>query len=150
MKLQKNQKRMIVILGIVISYAIFDIITNWEKYNKYYFSSDEIKPTLVTPKTVKKLPDRGFTEVQKLTWKRDPFTEINQKEPVRIKKTVHMDTKLELKAITNDAQSAFVMINDAILMEGETIAGYQVDKIYKNKVKLSKQGNATYLYLGSK
>ena len=79
-------------------------------------------------------------------WKRDPFNRLERKEPVKRQKNAKPDVRLKLNAIKYAADNSFVMINDIILMEGETIAGYRVEQIYKDKVKLTKQGAIIYLH----
>ena len=41
MEIDKRQKRMLIVLGVVLSYAAFELITNSEQYFGYYMGSSE-------------------------------------------------------------------------------------------------------------
>ncbi len=147
MKLTKSQKRLFVILGIVIAYAVFDFVSNREQYNKVYLSETKPKTSLIIPPSeVKRTTIKAVSNKYHFAWKRDPFIRPGRKEPVKKERMVKREVRLKLNAITYAADNSFVMINDIILMEGETIAGYRVEQIYKDKVKLTKQGATIYLH----
>ncbi len=147
MKLTKSQKRLFIILGIVIAYAVFDFVSNIEQYNKVYLSETKPKTSLIIPTAIgKSTTIKAVTNKHHFVWKRDPFIRPGRKEPVKRERIARPEVRLKLNAITYAADNSFVMINDIILMEGETIAGYQVEQIYKDKVKLTKQGKTIYLY----
>jgi len=148
MKLQKSQKRLTGLAIIVLSYVLIELGINWEKYTSYYFSDKKqaeiIRP--VIPKDSRSHENKAMGG--SLNWNRDPFKlpvrQIVQKQ--RKSKTISTP-KLQLKAITKDAENAFVMINESILKEGEIVKGYRIEKIYPDKVKLSINGAFSYLYL---
>ena len=150
MKLEKSQKRMLSILSIVLLYAIFDFATNSDQYSKYYFSENSSTTSLSPNKIKKNLQEKRASVEHNLSWKRDPFNQYHKQKPGKVVKMAKSNFSMTLKAITYDSENAFVMINDNILMEGETIQGYLIDKIYKDKVKLSKNGQTEYVYLNSK
>jgi hypothetical protein len=150
MKLQKNQKRMIIVLGIVLLYAVIDVVNNAEQYTQYYFLTENSGSTIVPPKKVKTYSVNKVQLKDKISWKRDPFTHSYQKKLKVVKKEFQSDFTLELKAITYNTDNSFIMINDLILMEGESIQGYLINKIYKDKVKLLKNGSSKFIYLNSK
>ncbi len=149
MKLTKSQKRLFIILGIVIAYAVFDFISNREQYSKVYLSETEAKTSLmIPPSRLKSAAIKDAPKKNNFVWKRDPFIRLGQAKPPKKERIAHSNSKarLKLNAITYAADNSFVMINDIILMEGEVIAGYRVEKIYKDKVKLTKQGETIYLH----
>lgn len=147
MKLTKSQKRLFIILGIVIAYAMFDFVSNREQYNKVYLSETNAKTSLIiSPSIVKSSTIKAVPNKQHFAWKRDPFIRPGRKETVKRERIARPEVRLKLNAITYAADNSFVMINDIILMEGETIAGYRVEQIYKDKVKLTKQGASIYLH----
>lgn len=151
MKLQKSQKRLLLVLGLVLIYALIDFISNSDRYKKYYFTEDDDSKATVILRNAILTPAKKQTFVdQDLSWKRDPFTQRRQSKTVKIIKRVNTDSKLNLKAITFDSENSFVMINDKILMEGEIIQGYLIRKIYKDKVELFKNGITRIINLNSK
>lgn len=143
----KSQKRLLIILAITVAYGIFDFVINMDQYSKFYTNEKKTKTSLIIPPSlVKNSKTKALLKDRNFTWKRDPFNPLVQKKSSKTKKEVQPDIQLKLKAITHDANNSFVMINDAILTEGESIAGYRVDQIYKDKVKLTKNGKSIYLY----
>ncbi len=147
MKLTKSQKRLFIILGLVIAYAVFDFVSNIEQYNKVYLSETKPKTSLIIPPSiVKSTTIKAVPKKHHFGWKRDPFIRPGRKGPGKRERIAKPVVRLKLNAITYAADNSFVMINDIILMEGETIAGYRVEQIYKDKVKLTKQGTTIYLH----
>jgi type II secretory pathway component PulC len=147
MKVTKSQKRLLIILSLTIAYAVYDFIINMDQYSKYYFTEKKTPSTLIVPKSAENLATKKLPIGQQYSWKRDPFMRIGQTEPEKKDRVTQPDIKLVLKAITKDANKSFVMINDLILKEGETVAGYRIDKIYNDKVQLIKNNKTTFLYL---
>lgn len=147
MKITKNQKRLFVILGLVLCYAIFDIIINLDQYKSLYLGFDksatQSSNTLI--KSKKKIEINTNINPIELTWNRDPF-----KSDRRIlKKEEKKQDKLQalyLQAITYSGNNSLVIINDQILQIGDKIGEYKVQKIYKDKVKLTKLGYTIFLY----
>jgi len=149
MKMSKSQKYLAVLLAIVLLYVAIEVSSNWQQYKSYYFSNSGqnrvVKPVV---STYGNLHTKNFAEQHMLNWKGDPFKlAVRQIITTQKKLQSRSDTKLKLKAITKDATNAFVMINESILMEGEIIRGYRIEKIYPDKVELSINGQYSYIYL---
>jgi hypothetical protein len=146
MKLNKSQKRLFIILGLVLSYAVIDVIINMNQYKSLYFGSGresgQSANSLVKPKQKQ---DIG-TDIQSIEfdWKRDPF----KSDRVLVKnsrKKLSKAQRLFLNAITYSGSNSLVIINDQILRTGDKIGGYTVQKIYNDKVKLTKFGHTLFL-----
>ena len=147
MKITKNQKRLFIILGLVLSYAIIDFVLNQDQYKSLYFTSDKTSSqssnTLVRQKP--KMEVYRNRNLNELTWKRDPFNSDLQIILRKKQKKQNKDKALLLKAITYSGNNSLVIINDRILRVGDMIGDYKVQKIYKDKVKLTKFGRIIVL-----
>jgi len=145
MILTKSQKRLFIVLAIILSYAVTDFFINKEHYIRFYFTENgktgEPGTPLVNEKT--QIVNSPETKIR-LEWKRNPFREIGKNPAAKIKKP-SAGPKLVLQAITCSDKNSFVMINDLILKEGEFIAGYQISKIFPNRVRLTENGKSLYL-----
>jgi hypothetical protein len=139
--LTKGQKRLLVVLAIVVAYGIFDVISNKDSYFGYYGGNKKekkIKPANVVDVNIpeiKKVSNRNAKYLR--TWGDDPF--YNQRFVRRKISHVPVQTKvqLNLKAISY-GENSVVMINDRVLMVGDVIEGYQIKKIEPGRVLLSK------------
>jgi len=144
MNLTKSQKRLAVILGIILLYAATDFFINREDYLQFYFSEQAKIDTLTQQSIAEPARVTHPKLVTELKWKRNPFRELGIQPEIK-KKKAPQKVKLILQAITCSENNSFVMINDLILKEGEFIAGCQIDKIYANRVRLSEKGKSFYL-----
>jgi hypothetical protein len=146
MKLSKSQKRLFILLSIVIAYAVFDIITNKDQYLLAYFGPD--KKSEQSANTL--LKEKPLLSVQtkdtvKLNWARDPFTGDQQYRPNQLMRFTGNKINLKLQAITYSGENSLVMISDQILRSGDEIEGFRVGKIYRNKVELIRDGNSIFI-----
>ena len=148
MQVTKSQKRLFILLGIIVLYAAYDFISNKEDYEKMYAG----KKKVVQSKPSKNVQLLATQETRRITdldmdFKKDPFFRDDLvKKVVRYRKSIKPKTKpLKLQAITYSDANSFVMINDLILSEGEFVEGYVVEKIEKTRVRLSKNGKSIYL-----
>lgn len=151
MAITKSQKRLIFVLLIAVGYALFDLVSNSDQYGALFdsiFSSKKSSETIDKPKektTIKKAVQDTIKDVG-IDWGRDPFfTEAMRPPPKKRIIRKKPEVKLTLNAITFSGQNSIVIINNQILKEGQMIEGYLVEKIYLNKVKLSKPGKVKYL-----
>jgi len=149
MAVTKSQKRLFILLGIVVLYAAYDFISNKEDYDKMYAGEKEI---VVQTNPSDKLQLKALQQTRQITdidmnFKRDPFFRDDMvKKIVQYKKRLKPKARsLKLQAITYSDANSFVMINDLILTEGEYVEGYIVEKIEKTRVRLSKNGKSIYL-----
>ncbi len=148
MKVSKSQKRLFILLGVVVLYAAYDFISNKDDYEKMYAG----KKKVVQSKPSKNVQLKVTQETRQITdidmdFKRDPFFRDDMiKKIVQYKKRSKPKTRpLKLQAITYSDDNSFVMINELILAEGEMVEGYIVEKIEKTRVRLSKGGKSIYL-----
>ncbi len=147
MKVNKSQKRLFIILGVVVAYAAYDFISNRSDYEVY---SGGGKTVVVKPsKNVILKANVQKAQVKDLDfkWKKDPFyrDDIPKKILKKKRRIKPKERPLRLQAITFSDQNSFVMINDLILSEGEYVQGYMVKKIERTRVKLIKNGKEIYL-----
>ena len=149
MEVTKSQKRLFIVLGIVVAYAAYDFLSNKDDYEKMYAGKKEV---IVKTNPDEKLEIKALQQTRKITdidmdFKRDPFYRDNMiKEIKKYKKRTKPKTRaLKLQAITYSNDNSFVMINDLILAEGEMVDGYVIEKIEKTRVRLSKNGKTIYL-----
>jgi len=142
--LTKSQKRLLIVLAIVLAYAGFDIISNWDSYKGFYSSEPgkiikkSQQPTLGEKTRAKKT---GYYDKN---WKNDPFfVSVRQKK----QKKVYRRKKKELtvQAISYEEKNPVAMINYQIVSIGETVDGYKVVKIEPNRVILKKGGKRKIL-----
>lgn len=148
MKVNKSQKRLLIILSIVIVYAVYDFISNKSDYEMMYAGGSEtVEETPSKQVKLKSTTQKVQLAELNLEWKKDPFYRDDIKKTIvrKRKKFVPKERPLRLQAITYADQNSFVMINDVILTEGEIVQGYKVEKIERTKVKLIKNGKEIYL-----
>jgi hypothetical protein len=101
-------------------------------------SVEETKPlpSTVSPKLISLQKERA-----KLDWGRDPFSRVMREE-------VYSGTSLILKGVSLGRDGVgYAFINDEVVTVGDTIAGYQVIEVEKNKVLLRKEEESFYLVL---
>ena len=141
MKVTKSQKRLLVLLVIVLMYAIFDFMQNRKDYEQVYLKKKQVpQAQLVTNSkpTIKKI-EKQLKDID-LNWKRETIEKSEIKR--RSVKTAPQKVHLNLNAVTYAGENSFVIINNIILKEGEVVAGYRVDKIHQDHVKLTKNSKS--------
>ena len=145
MKVTKSQKRLLLLLAIVIIYGIIDFVQNKDDYAQVYLGNNKVKPAQLAS-NINSLLIKKENRLPKidLSWKRDPFVRIEDLQVSKVRTAAHK-VSLILNALTFAAENSFVIINNVILKEGEVIEGYRVEKISQNRVKLTKNGNSIYL-----
>jgi hypothetical protein len=80
-------------------------------------------------------------ERAELDWGRDPFSKAVRKE-------FYSGTSLVLKGISLGREGrGYALINDEVVTVGDTISGYQVMEVEKNRVFLKKEEESFYLVL---
>ncbi len=149
MELTKSQKRLFIILGIVICYAIFDFVTHKDEYLSYYLDKESPKKSSVVKK-----PDgsaavaENRAELNIKNWGRDPFRDMTKKIVRRTtpKPRAVLPT-FRLEAISYRDGNSIALINDRILKKGDTISGYRVMDIASDRVVLSDSKNRIVLKL---
>jgi hypothetical protein len=139
--LTKGQKRLLVVLAIVLAYGAFDVINNKDRYFSYYggaIKEKKIAPTNVVDSKgaeIKKASNRNAPYLR--TWGDDPFYNQRFVHRRRVNKRGETEVQLKLKAISY-GENSVVMINDRVLMVGDFVQGYRIEKIEPTRVMLSK------------
>ncbi len=144
MEITKSQKRLFIILGIVVAYGIWDFISNMDTYTSFY--SGKPKAASVTQQqsdqddaelAAQKKQSTGYLE----KWGRDPF---HKKVKKKVQKAVASKPKvrLTLYAISEKENNSVALINDKIVKIGDMIGGYTLIRIGKKDVSL-KDGSKT-------
>ncbi len=146
-QMTKSQKRIVVVLLIVLGYAVFDIVKNWETYKGFYTGTSKKQSTKKSSVVSKKQPTFD-TKKENYTsdWGKDPFYVKSQKKQVR-RTNYRRTVNLYLKAISFAGGNSVAMINNRILKKGDSIAGYQVVKIEPERVILRKGSRTRVLSL---
>ena len=111
--------------------------------------SEKERSVPIPKKKIEKILRASPQEIEKqknraqLSWGRDPFF-----SSFLVKKEVPKTTPLHLKGITiGKDKKGYAFINDEIVTIGDTIEGYQVIEIQKNKVILKRDNELFYLTL---
>ncbi|RMH65717.1 MAG: hypothetical protein D6677_01810 [Calditrichaeota bacterium] len=151
MRLAKRERKLLYALGLVVVVLIGDVIINSDDYG--WVTGRMTKKA--TQKTVQKkeTPTQAqdaSEEVYKaslISWGRDPFFDANNVPKKTVKKIVKRQVLLNLKAISVAESGSVAMINDEVLMEGDTIAGYTVARISPKEVVLTKGAQKRVLKL---
>ena len=149
MEVTKSQKRLFIVLGIVVAYAAYDFISNKEDYDKMYAGKKEV---VVKTNPNDKLLIKAVQQTRQINdidmdFKRDPFfrDDIDKKIIKYKRHSKPKSSALKLQAITYSGDNSFVMINDLILTKGEMVEGYIIEQIEKTRVRLTKNGKSIYL-----
>ncbi len=139
MEITKSQKRLLILLGIVLAYAIFDFTSNMDTYLAVYAGKKVVAKTKEKASSADK-PKQ--TSVKRQTaylekWGRDPFykrvVQKKSKQVKRKKRAIHFI----LQAISMKDNNSIAIINDKIVKLGDIISGYTLKKIKKKRVVLS-------------
>lgn len=149
MEINKSQKRMFILLGLVLIYFVYDIISDWETYSGFYTGKKTVTEQKAELKSVKATPE---IEAEKdhsylATWGRNPFykkVEVRRTAKVTKRKRA---LKLNLYAISIKDNNSVALINDRIVKIGDMIAGYTLKKINKKSVVLTDGAKAITLKL---
>lgn len=146
-KLEKRERNLLILLGIVVSIGAIDFLLNTEDYLSYY-TKDEIKNEQLESKSTtqnaqsKQASDR-FVYTK---WDRDPF----HNSSIRVKKAVYrtvQEISFQLKAISFSEGMSVAMINNQVLKVGDLIEGYTVKSIQPKQVVIEKDGQSKTLKL---
>lgn len=137
MEITKSQKRLFIILGLVLLYAIFDFISNKDTYSKFY-SGEEKKAVNVASLKDSTVKIQNKTNKSYLTeWGEDPFYIPEIMKITKRRRHKIYTPKLQLFAISYKGDQSAALINDKFLRAGDLIEGFYLKKIEKNRVLLS-------------
>ncbi|MCB9057302.1 MAG: hypothetical protein H6627_01980 [Calditrichae bacterium] len=147
-KLEKRERNLLIILGIVVLIGAVDFAINTEDYLGYYSSDQknvEKKESNIPVQNLKSSQMKN--QITYTNWDRDPFYNSS----IRVSKTVYRntvkETTFQLKAISFSEGMSVAMINSQVLKVGDTIEGYKVSKIEPKQVILEKDGQSKILKL---
>lgn len=153
MALKKNEKRMLMILGVVVSAAIINYVISGSSNKKPQVSkSDSIKkemesvPAQTLPKTTPSIANFEVKVKRFDNWGRDPFSIVPAQKTVSFaaqSKKKEETPKPKLKGIFWKQGRAYVLLDDFILREGEEKKGILVQKVQGTEV-LCSQGNQSF------
>jgi len=139
MQITKSQKRLFILLGLVLVYAVYDISSNFDTYSGFYSDKKtEIQNNSQTAKIDSAKVIAEYTRKQYLEkWGRNPFyKKVEKKRVARIVKK-QRKAKLILYAISIKDNNSVALINDKMVKIGDMIEGYTLKKIEKKKIILS-------------
>jgi len=150
MNLNKKQKRLVILLAVLLAYAVFDFVMNKDEYLEYY-SKKKITAKAKSKKAGKKAPPalkkKSVRVEYTQNWGSDPFYEKiayrKKRRAVRARKQV----SLRLKAISYSGKSSVAMINNRVMMKGDVISGYRVVEIQPKSVILANGNERRVLHL---
>ncbi|MCD6583860.1 MAG: hypothetical protein J7K71_04160 [Candidatus Omnitrophica bacterium] len=152
--MDKKRVELIITLGLVIIFIFVLAVNLKPKKPKQKLSpsskiSEKEKGVSISKKKIEKILRASPQEIEKqknraqLSWGRDPFF-----SSFLVKKEVSKTTSLTLKGVTiGKDKKGYAFINDEIVTIGDTIEGYQVIEIQKNKVILKRDNELFYLTL---
>lgn len=139
MEINKSQKRLLILLALVVSYFIYDIISDWDTYAGFYAGKETVseqKTKVESAKTAAKMTvEKNRTYLAK--WGRNPFYKKVELKRVTKSARKKRTLKLHLYAISIKDNNSVALINDRIVKIGDMISGYTLKKIYKKSVLLS-------------
>lgn len=149
MEITKGQKRLLMLLGLVVSFAVFDFFTNRDKYLSFYGEKETTVKTVQQKKNVRKdtMQTAGQKEYVK-SWGRDPFASTEQPKVINVKdKPVIKTRPLQLSAISYMGNNSVALINESIVKVGDKINGYVISAIEQKRVILTKDSERVVLTL---
>ncbi len=145
MEITKSQKRLFILLGIVLIYAVYDFVANKDTYLAVYTgqrkAAIEKKIQHDSNKPLKKQELTKTTYLEK--WGRDPFYKQVNKRIIK-KRNKKKRVRFILQAVSMKQNSSIAIINDKIVKVNDIISGYTVKKIEKKRAILS-DGNKTII-----
>jgi len=145
-EINKSQKRLFIILGIVILYLVYDVISNFDSYTSFY-GEKKSAPVITAVKKDSIVTAVKEKEIDYLAdWGKDPFYMVITSGPKRNVKR-NYKPKLQLYAISYKGDQSAALINDNFLKVGALVEGYRLQKIEKNQVTLSDGKNTIKLKL---
>ncbi len=142
----KSQKRLLIILSLVVAYAGYDLATAKKKIPESRTPA-EANPAVVaeasiTPLEAPAQPRRWVAAFS--TWKRDPFRgQISTGSRVNLERVVESllipkMANFNLTAISKKGNASFALINDQVVGVGDEINGFRVIEIRRDKVIMQK------------
>jgi len=144
LNITKSQKRLLIVLGIVLIYFIYDLISNMSTYKDIYLGSEDTTAAIDSVDTLSQQGRKNGavqTKVYLEKWGQSPFYVFRAAPKKYIRKNGRRvkikKNPLKLLAISLRENHSVALINDKIVKVGDIISGYQVKRIDKKTVYLS-------------
>jgi len=138
-----------VVLIVILVVIVISNLKGGKKAGKAKRVSGRQQIVKVTPSSGSIPADKKTLSLQKqraetLSWDRDPFVYVE----AEVDRKDYRTSTLQLKGISLGRDKiGYAFINDEILKVGDTIGGYEVLQIQKDKVLLRKGNQSFYLTL---
>ena len=149
MEITKSQKRLLILLGLVLIYFVYDVATNWDTYAGFYSGKKTVVRKKDNGKDKNKTVQTEEQNKQKYLekWGRNPFyKKVERKKTVK-RSVQKRKIKLFLYAVSMKDNNSVALINDKVVKVGDMISGYTLQKIEKKQVVLSDGKNKLVLKL---
>ena len=140
MQLKKNEKRMLIFLGIIVVVFLIMQLKGKKDSSKSVPKTKNIASSVNGKRNESSTvasPEKEYIRIDYKEWGRNPFEDRSR----TIEQTyVEIKSSLSLKGILWKKGKPFAIINDQILAEGESKGGIRVISISNNKVVCSTKG----------
>lgn len=136
-QLTKSQKILLIVLGIVLTYAVFDFVSHKDTYVNFY--SGKAQETNAPVQNAKAVAQKQANQLQVglfSKWGSDPFLHEATIKAKKKHRKRRIRPHFKLKAISYRIDGSVALINDRIVKAGDVISGYKVIKIEEKKVIL--------------
>lgn len=153
--MEKKQQQQVITLGVLVLVLVVAVVTNLRPKRAARPAKPAAQPQIKIPEPqaakdqpvkvaiyVKATPDEVKKQLatSKMEWVRDPFFRSARSE-------VFQTANLILKGVSLGKGDGYALVNDQILTIGDTISGYMVKEVTRNKVLLQKGPEHFYLVL---
>ena len=138
MKINKSQKRLLIILGIILVCTILDIIINPENYTYYFGGEGEEQPFVEDSSFTVNVETKIEKTSYNKNWNKDPFSPAVTVYRRSVSTKAGSLWQLHLKAISYGGKKSAAIINGNILKIGDKILGYRIEQIKPDTVIVSR------------
>ncbi len=145
LRLNKKERRLLVVAVIILLYGIIDISMNFKKYKEALSTppADGLESVADTLNPEPNTPANDITDllIQQRRWVKDPFYPRRGnkvKAPVNVVtvRTTELPVTLTLQAISISRTEKAALINGTVVSEGDRIAAWTVLAIAEKSVVL--------------
>lgn len=150
MEINKSQKRLFILLGLVLIYFVYDIISDWDTYAGFYTGKKTVTVQKAEEKKAENMPEEEVEQDRPYLakWGRNPFYQkVQVKKAAVVTRKKKRSVRLNLYAISIKDNNSVALINDRIVKIGDMIGGYTLKKINKKSVLLTDGAKAITLKL---
>jgi hypothetical protein len=138
MNVDKRQKRLLILLAVVMAYAAFDFLTHQDEYLNYYLGRKAeatlaVQPTQQTGEQAVPIEKQAYLK----NWGHNPFEDTKKVVYVPRRKPEKKKPTFQVDAISFNGDSSVALVNGTIVKTGDWISGYKVIQITQKQVVLS-------------